>query len=182
MTRLRLSSLLPKGRALIWTIVALVLIPVALLLFASLFRIHVTLDLAAVLEAFALGLLAVTVFHLVRHWLKPKETVAIGYRVKLEQPMMPVVGRYSFRLEVFYEVEHKGERARVDQGTIELRFRKADHPDMLAWCCEKIGEHLGKHVGHAHECYPDARVVLPPEPTPALLERQVGAVEPEQPG
>ena len=172
MSRFRLRSFLPRGKVLLASIAALVVLSIVFLLLASFFRFDIEIDVAAILKAFALAVVAVTVFHVVRHWLKPKQTVSVGYHVKLDQPMMPVLGRYSFRLEVFYEVEEKGERARIDQGTIELRFRKADHPDMLEWCCARIAEHLDKHAGFASEKYPGARILLPPEPTPRLIESE----------
>lgn len=148
-----------------------------LLLFASIFRINLTLDVAAVLWAVAFTLVALGIYQLISHWIRPKQTVSVGYHLKLEQPLVPVVGRYSFRLEVFYEIEEKGERSRVDQGSIELRFKKSDHPELLAWCCKQVSEHLSKHSRFAAERYPGARVLLPPDPTPMLLESEVGGGE-----
>jgi len=162
-----------RGKTLFLLIGLAIVAPILLLVLASVFRIDLRIDAAALVSAAALALVAFALVLVVRYLTQPKETVSVGYSVKLEQPVVPMVGRYSFRLEVFYEVELKGERARVDQGTIQLRFRGKDHPELLEWCCERISEHLGKHATFAQARYPGARILLPPEPTRSELAAEV---------
>jgi hypothetical protein len=174
---IRLSSLLPRGRKMFWLAILVPVGLVGLFMLASFFKIDLKVDLAAILWALAvLGGLAI-VYVGVRYLAQPKQTCSIGFSVKLVQPTVPLIGRYCFRLEVFYELEQKGERSRIDQGTIEMRFRKKDHPEMLAWCCAQITEQMTKHAEMAAERYPTARILLPPQPTPGVLVQEVGSKE-----
>ena len=171
---IRLSSILPRGRKLIWLCILVPVALVGLFFLANFLKINLVVDMASVLWALgALGGLGI-LYVVVRHLAQPKQTCSIGFSVKLLQPSMPLIGRYSFRLEVFYELEEKGERARIDQGTIEMRFRKKDHPEMLAWCCSQISEQMEKHAQMAAERYPSARILLPPQPTPKVLVADIG--------
>jgi hypothetical protein len=174
----RLWSFLPRGRALVWTVVALVLGPILLLVLASLVRVDLVVDVGAVLTAIGVVIVALALYHGVRHLVKPRETLSVGYNLHFEQPTLPIVGRYVFRLEVFYELEEKGERRRVDQGTIELRFKREDHPELLAWCRGRISDHLAEHARYASERYPGVRVLLPPEPSQDVLAEELGLPAP----
>ena len=166
-----------------WTLVVLLAAPPVLLAFvlmtASLFDVHIALDLAAIVYAAAAVIVALTVFHVARYWMRPKRMVTVGYNYRFIQPAVtlgPVGGRYSFRLEVFYELDEKGERATIQQSVVELKFRGKDHPDILRWCCSRVSEHLARHGELAATRYPGARVLLAPEPTPAEIERHVVVV------
>jgi len=174
---IRFSSILPKGRKLVWLCILIPVLLVGFFFLANFLKINLVVDLASVL--WALGVLAgLGILYVgVRYLAQPKQTCSIGFSVKLLQPTMPLIGRYSFRLEVFYELEEKGERARIDQGTIEMRFRKKDHPEMLAWCCSQISEQMEKHAEMAAERYPAARIVVPPQPTPRVLVADIGEGE-----
>ncbi len=174
----RLGRLMPLGSSL-RTVLVLGAAALVLFLLALVFRIELSIELASLVLAAALVLVACGGLHLVRFATQPQQTVSVGYDVKLEQPLVPRVGRYSFRLEVFYEVEEKREHRRVDQGAIELRFRGNDHPELLAWCCERVRTTLERHRELAGERYPGARVLLAPEPTPTTLEAELAPREPE---
>jgi len=173
---MRLPSFLARllrVRSLLLGLLLLFLCAGVLLLLAAVFRFQVVIDVTTVLVALAAVLVAWALLHLARHVVRPRRTVSVGYDVRLEQPMLPVVGRYTFRLEVFYEVEEKREHRRVDQGAIELRFRKGDHPDLLEWCCLQISEHLERHRAFASSRFPNARVLLPEHPSRARLRAEL---------
>jgi len=174
---IRLRSLFPRGRKLVLIAVLVPLLVVGFFFLANFLKINLVVDLGSVL--WALGVLAGigVLFLLVRHWVQPKETCSIGFSVKLVQPTLPLIGRYCFRLEIFYELEQKGERARIEQGTIEMRFRKKDHPEMLDWCCSQIAEQMKQHAEMAASRYPRAQILVPPQPTPRVLVAEVGERE-----
>jgi hypothetical protein len=170
----RLRSLLPRRRRLLfWTaVVVAVATPLVIgivLLGAMALRIHLQIDVGLILFALAAVLVSWIAFLIVRYRLQPKQAVTVGYNYKLIQPALPL-SRYLFRLEIFYELDSKGDRQTFQQGTIELRFRAKDHPDMLAWCCSQVSTHLSRHRELATARFPAARVLLAPEPTTRELE------------
>lgn len=169
----RLRSLLPRGRLRFWTVVVLLVAPPILigilLVLAMALRIELRIDFGLILFALAAVVVAWIAFLVVRYRLQPKQAVTVGYNYKLIQPVLPL-SRYLFQLEIFYELDHKGDRQTFQQGTIELRFRAKDHPDMLAWCCSQISTHLSRHRELATARFPAARVFLAPEPTMRELE------------
>ena len=154
----RILALLPVRKALWITVLAIVLGPFlllgAFLLIALAFRAEVEVDVWKVLIAAAVCIVAVTVYHVVRHLQRPKQTVTLRHDVRLIEPLLPL-GRTTFQMEVFYEVEERGERRTVRQGSVELKFHKRDHHDLLAWCSAK----LQNQRDLAAERYPDARIV-----------------------
>ena len=133
---------------------------------------EVQIDPAKILLSFALVVLALVVWQVARYRMHPSQRVTINHSFKLEQPALPL-GRYSFRLEVFYEVEQKGDRHTVQQGVVELKFRKRDHPEIFEWCRAQISEQLVRHQELATERYPDAEVQMGPTPTIPELKRYV---------
>jgi hypothetical protein len=155
-------------------VVVLVVVPPivigVVLLGAMALRVHVKIDVGLILFALASAIVAWIAFLIVRYRLQPKQAVTVGYNYKLIQPALPL-GRYLFQLEIFYELDHRGDRQTFQQGTIELRFRAKDHPDMLAWCCSQISSHLTRHRELATARFPTARVFLAPEPTTRELEK-----------
>jgi len=98
----------------------------------------------------------------------------VNYNFRLTQSPLPNVmgGRYTFRLEVFYEVLEKGDRQTVRQGTIEMKFRAKDHPELLQSCSAQVASHLAEHGRLAAERYPGHHVLLSPEPTSHQLLAQ----------
>ncbi len=172
----RLRSLIPRSRTFRWVLVALVCGPIVLLgllaLSSMLLRFEIEIDLAKVGYAVALVIVAITAYLIVRYRQQPKDSLTVGYNYKLVQPVLPI-GRYSFTLEVFYEQDVKGERRQMRQALIELKFKKADHPDILAWCCSQISGQLAKHGRLAAERFPGSQILLGPEPTPEQLAERV---------
>ncbi len=167
---------LPRPRRLLLWLLILVGGPLLLLgvVFASaqILQLELQIDLAMVLFAVATIVLSAGVYALIVHAQKPKDSVVVGYNYRLIQPALPL-GRYSFRLEVFYELEEKGQRQKVNQGTIEMRFRRKDHPELFEWCRSQISHHLDRHRELAADRFPDSRVLLTPEPSPRELEASV---------
>ncbi|MEX1024759.1 MAG: hypothetical protein WD226_06735 [Planctomycetota bacterium] len=147
--------------------------------FALAFRAEITVDLGLALVGAALLLFTVVLAFAVRHWLRPERAVSINYNVKLAAPAMPM-GRYSFRMEVFYEIDEKGKRESSQQGTVELKFRRKEHPDIYGWCCQLISSQLSQHRVRAAHAFPDARIVAGPEPTRVELEQRLPIEEPPQ--
>ena len=55
-----------------------------------------------------------------------------------------------------------------------MRFKGKDHPDLLAWCCSQVKQHLERHREKARELHPEAAVVVSPAPEPVqVAERTV---------
>jgi hypothetical protein len=100
---------------------------------------------------------------------RPKAVINVGYDMKLVQPRLPM-GRYTFRLKVFYEIEDGGKRYAVQQDAIEMKFRDRDLNDVLAWCTSQVETHLERHRKAAQQLHPHSRVVVSPPPKPAELE------------
>lgn len=173
--RFLLRAFKRKTWALILVITGAVLI--LALSFALAFRATITVDLGMALLGLALLAVAIVFGMAVRYWLRPENLVSINYNVKLAAPAMPL-GRYSFRMEVFYEVEEKGKREVSQQGLVELKFRKKEHPDMYSWCCQQISSQLSQHRVRAAAAYPEARIVAGPDPTPNQLEQRLVVTPP----
>ena len=144
------------------------LVLILFLVVGSFLKIDLSIDLGMVMWAVAIVVVAAIGYQLFVVYLRPRQTVSLGFNYKLIQPVLPL-GRYLFRLEIFYEFEEKGARERVEQANIEMKFRGKDHPEVLQWCCGQIAENLRKHARFAGERYPGAKVFLPPEPTPEGL-------------
>lgn len=179
-----LARLLKSGKGMFWALAAVVIVPplsLFLLLTAGLFtEIEIHFDAAMVVLAFtAAGAVAAGVYFL-RRSLRPRARVSITYDLWLEQPLVPL-GRYLFRLSVYYEAEEKGERVQTRQGEIVLRFRGADHPDLLAWCTGEVQEHLERHRRRAAELHPGAEILVSPGPEPARIAERVAQVERVEP-
>ena len=172
----RLRSLLPRASQLRWVLLALLLGPFLVLgmvlLVALAIGSEVYIDPAKVLLSVAIVVLSVAAWQVARYRMRPKQRVTVNHNFKLVQPALPF-GRYSFRLEVFYEVEQKGDRHTVQQGVVELKFRKNDHPEIFEWCRLQISEQLVRHQELAAARYPDAEVQLGPTPTIPELEQRV---------
>ncbi len=158
----RILALLPVRKALWITVAVIVLGPFlllgAFLLIAMAFRADVQIDLAEVLLAVAVCVAAVTVYHVVRHLQRPKQTVTVRHDVQLIEPLIPL-GRTVFKMEVFYEIEERGESQTVRQGAVELKFHRRDHPDLVAWCSERVTIELVRHREIVAERYPGARIL-----------------------
>lgn len=158
----RILALLPTRKALWLTVLVILLGPFlvlgAFLLIALAFSAEVELDVAEVGMAVAACVVAVTVYHVVRHLQRPKRTVTVRHDVRLIEPLIPL-GRTTFKMEVYFEVEERGESQTVRQGTVELKFHKGDHPDLLAWCSERVTGELERHRELAAERYPGARIL-----------------------
>lgn len=165
-----------KRKTLALIVLGVGLIVVLALSFALAFRAEIHVDLGMALLGLALLALSVVLGFAVRHWLRPEASVSINYNVRLAAPAMPL-GRYSFRMEVFYEHDHKGKRETSQQGTVELKFRKRDHPDIYDWCCQQISSQLSQHRVRAANVFPDARIVAGAEPTPGQLEQRLSVIE-----
>jgi len=172
-----LRRLRARTKGAFWVLVALVVGPPLLLMLmvmvslATDMRIDVDLGLLAI--ALVAGGAVLGLVHLGRYWTRPRETVSITYDMKLEQPLMPM-GRYAFHLSIYYETEEKGRRRQVRQGEIVMRFKGKDHPDLLAWCCTQVQQHLERHRDKAAELHPRAAIVVSPAPEPAqVAERTV---------
>ena len=116
--------------------------------------------------------MAVALFLVVRYLQLPKQTVSVNYNFHVNQSALPM-GRYTFRLEVFYEVMEKGKRETVKQGTIEMKFRAKDTTEFLEACSKAVSEHLSQHGRLAQERFPDHTVLLSPEPTARQLREYV---------
>lgn len=163
-----LRARLPGRRRLVWTVAALVALPFVLvgvgLALAGTFGVRLHLDPALVLLGLAALVLAWTVGRVVRHWLTPRPAVTVGFRFELSQPQLPL-GRYLFRLEVFYDVEQRGQRRTLEQGTVEMRFRRRDHPEPFEWCRKQIAAQVARHRRLAGERWPGARVLASPVPS-----------------
>ena len=176
----RLGSLIPKSRTLRWMLVGLVCGPIVVLglvaLGSMLLRVELKIDLAMVGFAVGLTVVALTVSAIVQYRLRPKSALMVGYNYKLIQPLFPM-GRYSFSLEVYFEHDVKGERRHSRQALIEMKFKKGDHPDILAWCCAQISGQLAKHGRIAAQRYPQAQIVMGPEPSPEELAAHAEVVE-----
>lgn len=179
----RLGKLVSRSPVLAWTAAAVLLGPPLLLgllvLAALVLRIELRVDAAKALYALAAVVALLIVFHLVRYWLRPDEAVTVAYDYELIQPALPL-GRYTFRLEVYYHLEQKGRNVTIRQGRIEMRFRRRDHPDVLEWCCAQIAANVSKHRVLAAARYPDRHVVTGPTPTPRVLERGMRTVPVEE--
>lgn len=176
---------LPSGRALLWTAVAVVAGPpllIALVMaLAVALHLDVEVDLAMVLYAVAATLVAAGLVLWIRHRLRPRQTVSVGYGYKLIQPRLPL-GRYRFELEIYYEMERKGELHRVQQGSIEMLFKRGDHPELMDWCRDQIRAHLDQHADLARARFPEAEILLAPPPRPGTLEASQPALdEPRSP-
>ena len=173
---LRLRHFFPRGRALIWTLVALVVGPPMLLglvlVLALAPGVSVKIDVGMVLFAVAAVLVAVSLFLIVRYLHRPAETVSVNYNFQVNQSALPL-GRYTFRLEVFYEVTEKGRRETVKQGTIEMKFRAKDTTEFLMTCSTAVSEQLTQHGRMARERFPDHTVLLSPEPTARQIREKV---------
>jgi hypothetical protein len=164
-------GIVPRGKALLLSLVLLVLGPPVLLglilLVALAPGVTVEIDVAELAFATAAVFAAVTVFWVVRYWQRPRETVSVHYDLALSQPAWPAAlgGRYTFRLEVYYEVQEKGQRHTLRQGSLELRFRAKDHPELLRACQAEVAAQLAAHERRAAERYPDHVVLSTPVPT-----------------
>jgi len=178
-----LLSLLPRRRTLRWVLAGLVGGPIVLLgllaLGSMLLRIEVKIDLAVIGFAVGLTVVALVAFLVVRHRLRPKRSLTIGYDYKLVQPLLPR-GRYSFSLEVFFEHEVKGECRHSRQALIEMKFKRGEHPDVFEWCCAQISGQLAKHERIAAQRYPRAQIITGPEPTPRDLAARIETPEPRE--
>jgi hypothetical protein len=167
------QSIFARGRSFFWTLFALLLGPpflLAVILVAGLVTdTAVTIDVALVVLAVAAVLLATGLVHWLRHLTRPRLTVHIGYKVKLEQPAVPM-GRYTFRLHVHYEIEQRGARHVLQQAAVEMKFKGKDHPDLLHWCSTQVADHLEQHRAAAERLHPDSHVVVSPPPQPAQLD------------
>lgn len=173
----RLKLYFARGRTLGLTVLALVLGPPFLLLFVVLAGLvtdtQVEIDVTWVVLAVAVVVLAAAVFHLVRYWVQPKQTVNVGYALELAQPMTRM-GHYTFKLRVHYDSTHKGQSRVTQQAAIEMKFKAKDHPDLLEWCTRQVGGHLEEHRAHAERLYPDAHVTLSPGPTRESIKEELG--------
>ena len=166
-----------------WTIGALVVGPPLLLglvlLLALSPRVSVEIDIGMVLLAVAAVLVAASLFLSVRYLQLPKQTVSVNYNFRVNQSALPM-GRYTFRLEVFYEVMDKGIRETVKQGTIEMKFRAKDTSEFLQACATAVSDHLNKYGSMARERYPDHTVLVSPEPTAGQIREQVAGELPSE--
>ena len=158
----RLIALLHPRKVLWITVAVVVLGPLVLLggflLIALAFQAEVEVNLAKALVAAAICILAATCYHVVRHLQRPKQTVTVRHDVQLIESALPL-GRTTFKMEVYYEIEERGESQTVRQGTVELKFHKRDHPDLLAWCRQRVTRELERQRKVAEERYPDARIL-----------------------
>jgi hypothetical protein len=170
-------AIVPRGKALLLSLLLLVFGPpvlLGLILLAALAPgVTVEIDVAELAFATAAVFVAVTAFWVVRYWQRPRETVSIHYDLALTQPAWPAAlgGRYTFRLEVYYEVQEKGRCHTLRQGSLELKFRARDHPELLRACQAEVAAQLAAHQRRAAERYPDHEVI--PSPAPTL--EQVGS-------
>ena len=168
-----LGRTLSRTKGAFWTILALVAGPpilILLFLVAGLVTdMDVQINVGLILFALVAGGAVAALVHLARYMLRPRQTVSVTYDMKLEQPVVPM-GRYIFHLSIYYEAEEKGERKQIRQGEIEMRFKGKDHPDLLAWCCSQVQQHLDKHRGKAAELHPDAEIVVSPAPEPLQVD------------
>jgi hypothetical protein len=172
-----LERTLARTKGAFWTLLALVAGPPFLLLLFLIAGLvtdmDVRIDVALILFALVAGAALAALVHLMRYRMRPRETVSITYDMRLEQPPVPM-GRYLFRLSVYYETVEKGQRKQVRQGEIEMRFKGKDHPDLLAWCCSQVQQHLERHREKATQLHPDAQVLVTPAPQPSqLAERTI---------
>ena len=183
-----LRTLRKGGWAVFWTVAALVLGPPILLglmlLAGAVMNVDMVIDLERVLYAVAATIVAIALALWVRGRMQPKTTVSVGYSYRLIQPTTPL-GRYRFDLEVFYEIEEKGEHRRIDQGRIELVFKRKDHPELISWTEMQIGIRLEEHRRQAEERYPDAQVIVsepvaPGKPVPLPELRRPELAEPRK--
>ncbi len=164
----RVAGLLPRNPLRRWALLAgaalglLLLGGGALMLFGFGLRVHVDLGLA--LLAVPAAILAVAVVKLVDHRLRPRRSVTVQYDLKLIQPQLKT-GRYLFKLDVYYELEERGKRQTIRQGSVELQFRRRDHPELFEWCSTQLTAYLSRHRELAAERFPDARVHAGPELT-----------------
>ncbi|HED67037.1 MAG TPA: hypothetical protein ENJ09_15955 [Planctomycetes bacterium] len=143
-----------------WSLFALSLVP------RLVFPGTVWIALASAAAAGALGL------WVVRRRFLERRTVRVGYRVRFADPLVPVVGRTTLRMEVFSERVDRGRSRREEQCSIEARLRGTRSERALAWCCGQIEAHLQRAARQAEESYPDHRIVRAPAPTPGdLLHR-----------
>ena len=172
-----MKRFLPRGKALLLTLVLLVLGPPVLLgllvIVALLPGVSFKIDVAMLAFATAAVLVAVIAFWVVRYWQQPRETVSIHYDLALTEPLLPSAlgGRTTFRLEVYYEVLEKGQRHTLRQGSLELKFRAKSQPELLRACQAEIAAQLTQHERRAAERYPEHRVI----PCSAPTLEQVGA-------
>jgi len=175
---------LPSGRALLWTAIAIVAGPPLLIalvmVLAVALDLDVVVDLEMVLYALVATILATGLVLWLRQRMRPRQTVSVGYGYKLIQPRLPL-GRYRFELEIYYEMERKGELHRVQQGSIEMLFKKGDHPELMAWCREQICAHLDQHADLARARFPEAEILLAPPPRPGTLEASRPALDEPRP-
>ena len=164
----RLKQYFARGRTFALTVLVLLVGPPFLLAFVALAGLvtetRIEIDMTWVLVAVALVVVAAALFHLVRYWISPKQTVNVGYSLELAQPLTPL-GHYTFRLRVHYDCTEKGQSRVTQQAAIEMKFKAKDHPDLLEWCTDQIGGHLEQHRVNATRLYPDARITLSPGPT-----------------
>jgi len=175
------GGLVSRGRAALWTVVALLLGPpflLALFLVVGLVTdTAIRIDVALVTLSVAAVVLAVGFVHLVRHWLQPRNVVQVGYDLKLTQPAVPL-GRYEFRLSIHYLTQERGRRHAHQQASIVMKFRGKDHPDLLAWCSKQVSIHLEQHRQAAQRLHPGAEVIVTPAPEAQQLSTQLGAPDP----
>jgi hypothetical protein len=171
-----MTGLVSRGRTALWTVVALLLGPPFLL---SLFLVvglvtdtTIELDVALITLAVAAVVLAVGFVHLVRHWMRPKNVVQVGYDLKLTQPAVPM-GRYEFRLSIHYLTQERGKRHVHQQASIVMKFKGKDHPDLLAWCSSQVSTHLEQHREAAQRLHPGAEVIVSPAPSREQLVEKV---------
>jgi hypothetical protein len=164
----RLKRLLPRRGRVKWLVAAVLIGPFLMLGllwgFGLLLGTSIRIDVGLILLSIAAIIAALALYQAVQHWNAPNFAVTVNYNFRLTQPALSV-GRYSFRLEVFYEVEEKGERQRIQQGTIEMLFRRKDHPELFEWCRNQIATQLTRHRELAAARYPNAQILLSPEPS-----------------
>lgn len=164
--RRTLAERFPRGPLRRWAVLAAVALALMLVLAVGMavfglgLRVQVHLGLA--LFAVPAAILAWAVLKLVEHRLRPRRSVTVQYDLKLIQPQLKT-GRYLFQLDVYYELEERGRRQTIRQGSIELQFRRQDHPELFAWCNGQLAEHLTRHRELAARRFPGARIHAGPE-------------------
>jgi hypothetical protein len=175
-----LERAMRRGRGLFWALAALAIGPpfaIALVLVAGLVTdTEVRVDVALIAFALVLGLALAVGAYALHQRLRPRLRVSITYDMRLEQPLTPL-GRYAFRLSIYYEAEQQGERRLSRQDGIELRFRGRDHPDLLTWCTTTVGQHLERHRQRAGQLYPGAEILVSPVPELVRAPERVADVE-----
>lgn len=165
-------------------LIFLVATPALLLVAAALvvnwLQVQVRLDPAMILFGLAAVILSLGVTSWLRRGPRREPTVAVNYDLRLVQPMLSR-GRYRLKFEIYYEIERDGQRERARQVSLDLQFRRQDHPEILEWISSQVHGYLERHEQLATARFPDARVVSGPPPMPLespqalVLEAGVGA-------